>query len=87
MRKRFSVSLTKIPTSFSRQTHQQQKQMQSALDEEECLHQCKVQIIAGRDHEPKSMVAKRGHEILCRRRLDKISEPASAKEHAAFTEN
>ena len=32
---KFSVSITKIPTSFLKQTYQQPRQMQSVLDVEE----------------------------------------------------
>ena len=47
----------------------------------------KVQVLARRDHETRSMVAKSGNETQCCRRLDKDSESTSAKEHVDFTEN
>ena len=46
--------------------------------------QCKVHKLARRDHEPRSVVAKSGHETKCRRPLDKVSETSLAREHFAF---
>ena len=50
-------------------------------------HQCKVQILARRDHEPRSTVAKSGHETQCCRRFDKGSESTNDKVHVNHTEN
>ena len=49
-------------------------------------HQCEVQVFARRDHEPRSMVAKSGHETHCCRRLDKDSESTSDKGRVDYTE-
>ena len=47
----------------------------------------KNMVLARRDHEPRSMVEKNGHETQCCRRFDKGSESTSAKEHVEHTDN
>ena len=50
-------------------------------------HQCEIQVFARRDHKPRSMVTKSGHETQCCRRLDKDNKSTRAKEHVDQTEN
>ena len=50
-------------------------------------HQREIQVFARRDHKPRSLVTKSGHEKQCCRRLDEDSESTRAKEHVDHTEN